>query len=264
MKRGIPLKGRGAPLVVACLAALTVHALGLALLHGRRTGPERPAAFATRDNSPELLQWSSQPAPLPNLEVLPLPKSAVLPPPPDRLPALRRPSGAGGPPQQRSGRRAKGPGGPPGPARSGRGRQGRQGASAPPSGPQAAGFKEGGDSAEDWSLALEQLAAVARRETPRADEGDDRPPGRLALEPSAREAYQALWSQGRPYRVPLAALEPTGAVAARQVSLGQIRAAALPIRHGEAIVLPGEVLLVWLQGERVLLLRSTSSSAPGR
>jgi hypothetical protein len=279
MKHGLQQGRRVAPLVVGCGVAITVHVLGLSLLTGRRAGQSRPAPLDSRDNTPELLQWSSQPAPLPNLEVLPLPKSAVLPPPPDRLVPGKRASGAGGPVRRARGQGAGGALLAPTP-RSDEDRRGRQGATNRSAKPQAAGPRDGGGNPGDWVVALGQLEAVQERDAPRADSGKDsvaeaaaadegsgRPPMRLALDPSERDAYQTLWRQARPHRLP--ALPPTasgtrGAAEVRQVSLGQVRAAAVPIRHGEGVVLPGEVLLVWLQGEKIFLLRSTGPSRPSR
>ncbi|MFN9629929.1 MAG: hypothetical protein ACK59A_06820 [Cyanobacteriota bacterium] len=279
MKSGLRLGKRGTPLVVGFGLAITVHVLGFSLVPGRRPVQGGPAPLENRDNTPELLQWSSQTAPLPNLEVLPLPKSAVLPPPPAAYLPRKGASGRRGPVK---GARGQGPGGAwlTSTARSGESQQGRPGATRQAGKPRIAGPLDGGGQGGDWAMALNQLQAVVERNPPGADAAQDAvaapstaamedsgPPRRLALESPGREAYQSLWRQARPQRLPPLPTQAPGTRGApemRQVSLGQVRAAAVPIRHGELVVLPGEVLLIWLQGEKIFLLRSATPPQPGR
>ena len=266
------LQAKGGVLVIGCVAAVSLHALLLTYLQIRGGNSSGSGVSRGRDNTPELLQFSSQPAPTVSFDGLPLPKSSLLPPPPGLLSPLR------------SARAAKGGLQPPGIATRGQGKasssvnstvlsphgglakQAGQGSRLAAVGHPTA--SKGADSQADWDMAVEQLREWMRQERTAAsfaepfdasDAKDGQPRVRMALEPSLQQVYQTLWQRAQPL-----APQPLGRdsgkktldMEVRQASLRQVRAGAVSIRHGEFVILPDYVQLFWLQGESLFILQS--------
>lgn len=267
------LTARGAPWLVGCVAALSLHALLFSFLQLRGSRPRGPGLSRSRDNTPELLQFSSQPAPTVSVDALPLPKSRLLPPPPELLPPLRPAQAATGAtgPQGRSARRGQRPevssinpaGLSPRAGLAQQGDQGRRFASgATPT------ATTGPDNQADWAMAAEHLRRFVRQDPAAASfkasvdstaAQDGQAPVRMALDPPLQQAYQTLWQRARPLAPqPLGreSSDLTSAVEVRQASLRQVRAAAVSIRHGEFVVLPDDVQLFWLLGDHLFILQS--------
>lgn len=266
------------PLLGACVAALALHLFVLSLLQLQRSRQGRPVPLRSRDNTPELLQLSSLPTPIASLEALRLPPSSILPPPPDLL----SPAPEGGIPPGSAKRSRRQDPSPFGKGTTARARSASTKASgdrlaASGASPRPASGER--DSSGDWAEALGQARALASQEPatpgpasgPSADgaNGQEAPaegpaPVLRIQDPALRDAYQALWSLGRPDRGPSGAEtgEGRGAVEVRQVSLRHLRSPALPMRHGQRVVLPEHVLLFWLQGDHLYLLRARRQPAP--
>ena len=271
------LQAKRGVLVMGCVAAVSLHALLFSYLQIRGSKSSGPEGLRGRDNTPELLQFSSQPVPRVSFDGLPLPKNSLLPPPPALLTPLR------------SARAAKGGLQPPGISTHGLGKESTSLNSRPLS-PRGGLAKQAGqgrrlataanpnastgaDSQRDWEMAIEQLQGLMRQERTASSFAefvdataakDGQPRVRMALEPPLLQAYQTLWQQAQPL-----APQPLGrdsgkktlVVEVRQASLRQVRAAAVSIRHGEFVVLPDDLQLFWLQGERLFILQSPRSQS---
>ena len=89
------------------------------------------------------------------------------------------------------------------------------------------------------------------------------PPPPLLLRPegSAQQPYQALWESARPETG-----GPAGSAALplslerRSLPLAQARRGGLPFSHGEGVLLGDQLMLFWVQGDQLWLLRSKMSS----
>lgn len=246
------LAGRRRSLWLGGVLAVSLHALLLAGFHGRGRERMEPEPLRSRDNTPELLQFSSQPAPLTRLDGVPLPPARALPPPPGRI---SRGQGNGPP--------ASGPA--PLPQRPGLSRQKDQERRPASRAPSVAEAGTHGDSPGDWAMAMEELRAAAAQEPVPADAAagtgvapEGKAPVLNAMESPLKEAYEDLWKQARPHVVP-SWRRPSGipalAVEVRQASWRQVRVSAVPVRHGQWVVLPDQRLLLWLQGDKLYLLQ---------
>lgn len=262
MSRSLLPHSRRRALVIAGVLALSLHALGLSWqqLREHRRPPEE--SLRPRDNTEDLLQFaipSDAPA---GLQTPALPLTPLLPPP-QGLPATR-------------GRHGEGKAGTLTPA----GRRSTRGASSAaaavagqrraPSHPPKAERRErignqktgrdsdsvgnfvGGGFSEEWSEAFERLRRVRRQP---AVPGGTAP---VLLDPPSPgsklpEAYMRLWDQARPETV---SVQGQAEVEVRQVRWPAVRAAELPIRHGQVIPFPGFVMMLWFQGDHLYLLRS--------
>lgn len=258
MSRLPGLGGRRRSLWLGGVLAVSLHALLLPVFNGHERERTEAEPLRSRDNTPELLQFSSQPAPLTRLDALPLPPARALPPPPGR------------------GSRGQGNGPPPGgPAPLAQRRDiSRQKGQDPRPASGARAVAEADkqvDSPGDWAMAIEQLRAAVAQEPFPADaaagtvvDPEGKAPVLNAMESPLKEAYQELWRQARPRAVP-SLRRPSGtpalAVEVRQASWRQVRVSAVPIRHGQRIVLPDQLLLLWLQGEKLYLLQVPRSAA---
>ncbi|MEB3319268.1 MAG: hypothetical protein VKO39_14160 [Cyanobacteriota bacterium] len=81
---------------------------------------------------------------------------------------------------------------------------------------------------------------------------------RLRSDPSLTQAYQSLWSQARPFVLPLRARgHKAMSVEVRQASWREVRAREIPIRHGQLLIMPEKVMLLWLEGDHLYLLQSS-------
>jgi hypothetical protein len=241
------------PLWGACGLALALHALVLSFVHLRQTRQAPPVALPSRDNTPELLQFSSLPTPMANLAVLPLPQSRVLPPP-----AIRRqpsPNRA----RRLVPRREESPASTPERRRE------------PGSGPAVSRLADQ-EGPTPWEKALAQLNSVVSQEaippepslpplvpSERKAAAEGKPAVVHALAAPLRESYQALWQAARPAADPRFSQslgQSTINAELRTISPRQARAAAVPIGHGQGVVLPESVLLFWWQGETLYVLQS--------
>jgi hypothetical protein len=277
-------KGRRKTLWIAGIIAVSLHGLLLSFLHLRERRPRDVGLLSSRDNTAELLQFSSQP-----ISVTPLGEQISPPSPP-----LPPPSGSSSNPLRPRDHRAAAQGQvraqPDGPASGGismtrqsrsltrrRGAEGQKpsrgrGQSSEVARDLAATSKV--DVHTDWADALGRLKQFAEQEPPPSqpvrDGGLDRvseatPASlttvaiRLAKDSPLRQAYQGLWSKARPHVLSpsnRASANKEDAVEVREVSWQQVRASEVPIRHGQLVVFPENVLLFWLQGDHLFLLQS--------
>lgn len=221
-------------LLMALMSALAFHALVLSYLQLQRHKAPLPEGLQSRDNTPELLQFSSEPAPVSNLELLPLPQASILPPP--RIQPSAKLSGAKQKIQTRMApktriqttKKIK-------PDR-------RTTPASPPS--QAIVPK-------DFADAVEAI---------RLFQGT----GENPLLPVQKESYVQLWAQARPHPNEFVAkLEPNLAesIEIRSLSLKQAQNKELVIRHQQFIVMDDRIALFWLDGQRLWILQSVKSPA---
>ena len=280
-------EGNQRSLLLGGLVAVSLHALVLASLHLRDREPSSPGPLRSKDNTAELLQFSTQSVSLGRLSGRDLPSSLPLPPPPDLLSPSNlfrkgpsravaagrvrglQPHRAG---SSKAGLLAQRFGVSRGSALERQGATGVSGATAVVPRAVAAGKF---DLSGDWAVAMERLRAVVRQERSSSesslgavvDSAHDTTvaqAGRivqLASNSPLRELYRSLWTQADPISVQLpirASGNTTVPVDVRQVSWQQVRASELSIRHGQFVVMPEKVLLFWLQGEHLYLLQSPS------
>ena len=265
-------EGNKRSLLLGGVVAVSLHALFLASLHLRDREPRALGPLRSKDNTAELLQFSTQSVSLSRLTGRELPPSLPLPQPPDLLSPSNlvrkgpsRAVAAGRATGLQSHRASSSKAG--GHAQ----RHGVRGATAVVSKAGAAGnFDKSGD----WAVAMERLRAVVRQERSPSetvvgavvDSADDTTVAqagktvvRLANNSPLRDPYRSLWTQAHPISVSLpsrASGKTTVPVDVRQVSWQQVRASELSIRHGQVVVMPENVLLFWLQGEHLYLLQS--------
>lgn len=265
MKRSFDLPSRWSPLLFAFGLALALHALLLSYLHLKRSRQIPEPSLQSKDNSPELLQFSSQPTPLISLDRLSLPKASVLPPPPANLLAPLQPSRAGGKkgslPAASSAKTHR-----PLPV----GQASRQLAqqkrpSLRPRG--SATLALSSLALEDWNLALKQLrAAHEPLDSPSgAKDEDTLPPVLSGLEASRREAYLALWGRALPQLIPPSlkslAQEGSPVIEVRRLPLEQSQTDELEVQHRQMLDLGDQLLLFWVEGKQLWLFRSMRDPA---
>ena len=109
---------------------------------------------------------------------------------------------------------------------------------------------------EDWAQAIERLRGVVRQQ-PALSGGKVSAPQNDGT--MSAEAYGRLWELAQPHRVslPRDVLGPDSEpIEARRVPWPVVKDAALSIRHGQQILLPDAVLLIWFQGDHLYVLRS--------
>jgi hypothetical protein len=272
-------EGNKRSLLLGGVVAVSLHVLFLSSLHLRDSEPRAPGPLRSKDNTAELLQFSTQSVPLGRLSGRELPPSLPLPPPPD----LHSPSNL----VRKAPSRAVAAGRATGlqPHRAGSSKAGglaqRHGVRGATAGVSKAGAAGNFDKSGDWAVAMERIRAVVRQERSPSetvvgavvDSADDTTVAqagktvvRLANNSPLRDPYRSLWMQADPIRVPLprrASGKTTVPVDVRQVSWQQVRASEIPIRHGQVVVMPEDVLLFWLQGEHLYLLQSPVHSNSG-
>jgi hypothetical protein len=218
-------------LVLALISAMACHGLVLSYLQLQRNKPTLPGRLKIRDNTPELLQFSSQPAPLSSLEPLPLPKASILPPPPALLPA--KPVEAK---QKAKGRsismagilKARPPRAP------------RIGAvDSAPSSP---------DLPQDLTDAVQALRLFQMPTLQPSTAQQDHPKGLSALPAAQQESYERLWAEAQPLM--------ERSIEIRSLTLQRAQSQELPIRHHQFLVMNDRIGLFWLQGKRLWILQS--------
>ena len=266
-------EGNKRSLLLGGVAAVSLHALFLASLHLRDKELKPFGPLRSKDNTSELLQFSTQSVSLGRLSGRDLPPSLPLPPPPD----LHSPSNSFRKGASRAVAPRRATGHQPHRAASSKAgllaqRHGVSGATAVVSRAVAAGkFDQSGD----WAVAMARLRAVVRQERSPSESSlgvvvDSAPDTtvaqagkieRLGSNPLLLEPYRSLWTQADPISVQLpnpVSGNTTVPVDVRQVSWQQVRTSELAIRHGQVVVMAEKVLLFWLQGEHLYLLQSPS------
>lgn len=237
-------------LLLALISAIALHGLVLSYLQLQRPKVAASPGLQSRDNTPELLQFSREPVPLTQLDLLPLPKARILPPPP--VPMAVKSSEAK---QKLQGRIAAKPviqvGKKVKPS-------GVRTSVIPPSTPE--GFKQLDD-------ALETMRQFQRQFTLPSARFEDHPKTLSGLVPAQQETYNNLWAQARPQPGrsvpkpnPLAPLP----LEIRSIPLQQVQTKELPIRHQQFVVINDRVALFWLEGSRLWIVQSalSTSSSP--
>lgn len=233
-------------LLLALISAVALHGLLLSYLQLQRNKATLPEGLQSRDNTPELLQFSAQPTPLTKLDLLPLPQARILPPP--RVQARAKPSGA----KQKS--------------------QGRMAAKATIQtvkkirpvgmGPMAPSSP---DLPKDLADAVEALRLFTRPADHPSARVENQPKILSSLFPAQLDAYDKLWAQARPQpRETVAKLNLSLAelpIEIRSISLQQAQDKELSIRHHQFVVLHDRVALFWLDGQRLWILQSFNPPA---
>jgi hypothetical protein len=260
------LESRWRTLLMAAGVAVALHALVLSCHHLRKARQGSDEAPRVKDNTPELLRFASASDGPINLKVNALPANPVLPPPPrfSNVSGLQRPGEdrAGGPGRAR--RRSQRP-------LSGQevGAVQRQdarlrtgavkGAGAAAARKPSRGGSSRGEHAEDWPQAIERLRGAVRQQSAVASGKSSAPLEQPSDGPLAVQAYGRLWELAQPQRLSLSrdALAPAlEEMEVRRVPWPAVKDAALSIHHGQTVLLPDAVLLIWLQGDHLYFLRT--------
>ena len=222
-------------LFLALISALACHGLLLSYLQLQRNRPSLPEALKIKDNTPELLQFSSQPKPITNLELLPLPNARILPPPRARLPA--KPAEAKQQPQGRIASKA-------GIQKARQTRPLRTGAiTSPPSTP---------DVPQDLAEAVEAFRSFQETHQPSTGQ-KDHSKALSALPPAQQESYERLWAQALPLT--------ERSIEIRSLPLQRAQSKELPIRHQQFLVMNDRIGLIWLEGQRLWILQALHPTA---
>ena len=231
MKSGHSLPKPKSALVLALISAVACHGLLLSYLQLQRNSPSLPEALKIKDNTPELLQLSSQPTPLTNLELLPLPNARILPPPRAGLPA--KPVDGKQKPQAKIASKA-------GIQKARQIPSIRTGAVAsPPSSP---------DVPEDLADAVEALRSfqITSQQGSKGHQNHLKPVS--ALLPSQQESFEKLWAQALPLT--------DQSMEIRFVPLQRAKSKELTIRHQQFFVMNDRIGLFWLVGQRLWILQA--------
>lgn len=223
-------------LLIALISALALHGLVFSYLQLKRPRVAASAGLQSQDNTPELLQLSREPAPMTQLDLLPLPDARILPPPPVQLPV--KPPGIK--PKVQTKKPNKG-------VSQAVTRLRPAAVSTSPTSPRNPdGFNE-------LEPAVETLRVFQRQLT-------------LALTPSQQDVYNTLWSEARPQPrglgpTPLLLSAPPLEI--RSIALQKVQSKEIPIRHKQLIVMDERIALFWLQGSQLWILQSAFSAHPG-
>lgn len=217
------------PILAALVSAMAVHGLVLSYLQLQRPRVGSSPSLQSPDNTPELLQLSREPAPLSQLDQLPMPIARLLPPPPPPPPPLPVKAPEAKPKAQE--RKTK-----PSMIKPGRLVKPAGGVPAPASATTPEGFK-------DLVAAVEALGVFQ---------------GQVTLAPAQQDPFNTLWAEARPYRatVPLSTPQLPFPLEIRSMPLHQAKSNDLPIRHQQFVVMNERVALFWLDGSRVWILLS--------
>lgn len=282
-------RGRFRALGVGGIVALSLHGLAFSFLQLRDLRRIRPQWVQSRDNTPELLQFSSQMA-----QAGP-PREAAAPRIPQLPPPSRGASSALSLPRQERGPSSAGrvsdfsPSAARGTASVTVSRQGRGITVGKPKrmatdadrrkGRPAIGSPDPllNESTTDWAAALARLQSLDPQEVPSREPpkggaataatgwglGDGQAVVRLDPNSNLGKGYQALWAEASlQRRLPTrSGSGGSGApVEVRRVSWRNVRAAELPIRHGQMLILSDKRFLLWLQDDQLYLLQAPSST----
>jgi hypothetical protein len=261
---------RARPLLLALLVALLGHALWLAHAQLRQRREPVPQALRSRDDSPELLVFSRLPPEPLTTAPFPLPPDSSLPPPPPPpLPSQSSPA-AGAPPE------APGPTAGESPAQgsgkgSGKGR-GRTPAAKTAAAKTAAARPAATKPADRKTATVSPVAVktVATARAPQPAEPREeaataplrrlqeaRRQGPVRLQGEKLQSWRSLWQAAEADASPPAALDPRGGeVELRRIPLARARADGLDPSHGEVLRLDDHLLLAWIEGSQLWLLRA--------
>ena len=239
------------PLALALLVALLGHGLWLAHAQLRQRRQPLPQALTRRDDSPELLVFSRlppepitpPPVPLP----IPLPAEDKLPPPPP-LPEQARTSRSRPAIAKPSARKASPP---------------RVAATKP------AAIRPMASSPAAVKLPAAKPAIAASKPPQPTAQGEETKPSALSRLQEARrqgpvrlqgeklQSWRSLWQAAETDASPPAALESRGeGIELRRVPLARARADGLEPGHGEVLRLDDHLLLAWIEGSQLWLLRA--------
>jgi hypothetical protein len=249
------------------LVALLGHALWLAHAQLRQRRVPGPQALRSRDDSPELLVFSRLPPEPIGAAPIPLPPDPSLapPPPPPLLPSqIARAAGA---PPLMPGRSTGNP-----PARSPRKASGSSPAAQPAAARKAAARPASAKPAERKSKTVPPAAAKTAAATrapqpaePRVDAAsaplrrleEARRQGPVRLQGEKLQSWRSLWQAADADASPPAALEQrAGELELRRIPLARARADGLDPSHGEVLRLDDHLLLAWIEGSQLWLLRA--------
>jgi len=282
--------GRVGTLWVGCVVALFLHGLVLSLPQWRERPHSEPERLQSRDNTPELLQFTSQAAQTGLGERVTSPGIPQLPPPKQgQAVAVTAPTRESGP--SKTGRatrlQTRNPSAPPSVALGGDGRRStlRRSQRWPMSRDRRGDGKAsksdhqiGNEVSNDWRTAMERLQAIGRQslsslEGAKGSEGstptaaslamaEDKGVIRLDPNSSLGLAYQSLWNDATPQRIlaPEESGRPISGVEVRQVSWRKVRVAELPIRHGQILIMADKTFLFWLQNDLLYFLQDSQSA----
>ncbi|MEB3361064.1 MAG: hypothetical protein VKI42_02940 [Synechococcaceae cyanobacterium] len=271
---------RWRPIGVCLLAAVLLHSLALAMLHLQRQRLKPAPASALSDarpadDTPELLRFSRHQSERAAPSIVPLPGFDQLPPPPPLAASAAGPGAAA---------KSKGlldfkPQKPGVGGRSGRGAnvaaQQRRASQVRHGGPVSSGQARALAELETPAVLLERLRRLALEspeprpvaEPPvgggpsgsRGGPGEAEAPLRRP-EGAALQPYQALWEGAQSETGSPAGVSALPAMLERRsLPLAQARRGGLPINHGEGVLLGDQLLLFWIQGDQLWLLRSKVS-----
>jgi hypothetical protein len=281
--------GRVGTLWVGCGVALFLHGLVLSLPQWRERPISELARLQSRDNTPELLQFTSQAAQTGLGKGVTTPGSPQLPPPKqgEALP-VSAPTREFGPSKKGRATRLQ-PRNPSSAASFALGGDGRPSSVTDSQRwPASRDRREDGKASKsdhqfvngvssDWRTAMERLHAIGReslssREGAKGSEGstptaslamaEDKGVIRLDANSSLGLAYQSLWKDATPQRI--LSLEESGrpisTVEVRQVSWRNVRVAELPIRHGQILIVADKTFLFWLHNDLLYFLQDSPSA----
>lgn len=240
------------PLTLALLVALLGHGLWLAHAQLRQRRQPVPQALTSRDDSPELLVFSRLPPEPLTPPPIPLPAADNLPPPPPlpdqasasvsrpsiSLPSVSRPSARNASPSRVDTTKpaairpkaslaaaAQPPAARPAPAQA-----------KPPTPP--------GPREETPPSPLRRLQEARRQ-------------GPVRLQGETLQSWRNLWQAAETDATPPAALQSRGEeIELRRIPLARARADGLEPAHGEVLRLDDHLLLAWIDGGQLWLLRA--------
>lgn len=225
-------------LLLGFVLAVVVHSLAFSFLHLRLSHRKLPVPLRSRDNTPELLQFSSQPIPVTTIGVLPLPKPRLLPPPTSSVAEQKIPSGS-------NGRRL---------AKNHQSRVNKHSVQhqmsristmlTPPVRTQTP---------RDLLQAVEELRAFKHRNLLNHETGQESDQQEIpkALPIEQQILVESLWSEARPLSV-----KPGDGIQIRQLTPKKVQQTALPFHHRQMVVLQNRLNLFWIEGQNYWILRS--------
>lgn len=285
-----PALHRLRPFGLCLLAAVLLHSLALTLLQLQRQRSKPATASALSgampaDDTPELLRFSRHQAEVGPPSIVPLPGFDQLPPPPPMAASAPSP-GANAKPKGPSDFKlskfaADGRAG----SASKAGQELHRRTSQARHGSSGSGGPSGLNAEVDTPAALMERLRRLASEPPEARSGTEPAPGANPAgrsesrrgndvsgrgvgeaepqlrrpEGSAQQPYLALWESARPEAGAPAGMPPLPATLERRsLPLQQARRGGLPINHGEGVLLGDQLLLFWIQGDQLWLLRGRS------
>lgn len=238
MKRFGSLPEQSHPLLLGFVLAVVVHSLGLSFLHLRLSQRKLPEPLKSRDNTPELLQFSSQPVPVTSIGVLPLPRPSLLPPPASSVAEQKIRSGSNG--RRIVKNNPKGV-----MKRSAPHRRSKPSRISTPTART--------ETPRDLVQAIEELRAFKHRNllNDETRQGPDLQEMPKALPTEQQILVDTLWSQARPLSV-----KPGDGIEIRQLTRKQIGQAVFPFHHRQLVVAENRLSLIWVEDQNYWILRS--------